>query len=49
MRRYWVVDSETGKEVVGVYFSSEGKAEAVVETLADETGRDEYEVSLSPS
>lgn len=44
MKRYWVVNAQTNEEVVGTYFPSKGKAEAVAEALESEAGG-EYEVS----
>jgi len=47
MRRYWVINSSTGKEAIGTYFDSRGQAKAVAEALERETG-DGYNVSQSP-
>ena len=43
MKRYWVVDAQTGVKVVKTYFANEGRAEAVAEALEAEAGG-EYEV-----
>ncbi|WP_135666784.1 hypothetical protein [Halorhabdus rudnickae] len=46
-QRYWIKRAEDGNEVVGTYFDSEAKAEAVAGALEDEAGA-EYFVSQAP-